>query len=190
MDTFYFVETGFISAMALLSDGKPLEVGLIGPEGGADIGAVLGARKAFCESMCQASGALSAVPLKVLTEALDHAPALRTLLPGFAQAFHVQVTQTAACNAHHTVDRRLARWLLAAADRVDGSVLLLTQDLLSVMLGVRRASVSVAAAALQDRGIISYKHGRVTILDRKALESAACECYAVVANTYGELLAG
>jgi CRP-like cAMP-binding protein len=105
----------------------------------------------------------------------------------YALLFQVQVSQTAACNAHHELGQRLARWLLSAHDRSGVPELSLTQDLIAVMLGVRRSTVSVAAGTLQKAGVIRYQHGRITIINREGLEDASCECYEAVAGEYRRL---
>jgi CRP-like cAMP-binding protein len=187
IDQVYFVESGFISALAVLSDGQPLEIGLIGVEGVAGVSVVLGAKHSFSETMCQTGGGAYAMPAAALKDAFAHAPHLRDLLLRYVHVFNVQISQTAACNAHHELGQRLARWLLAAHDRSGVPELSLTQDLIAVMLGVRRSTVSVAASTLQKAGFIRYQHGRITILDRVGLEDAACECYEAVASEYRSL---
>jgi len=122
-----------------------------------------------------------------LLNVVAHAPHLHDLLLRYTHVFHVQVAQTAACNAHHDLGQRLARWLLAAHDRSGVPELSLTQDLIAVMLGVRRSTVSIAASTLQRAGVIRYQHGRITIVDRVGLENAACECYEAVAGEYRAL---
>lgn len=184
----HFPETGFISAMAVLSDGAPLEIGLIGAEGVEGVSVILGARTAHGETMCQTPGAAHRMSVTSLKQTLVEAPHLRELLLKYIHALHVQVAQTAACNAHHEVSQRLARWLLAAHDRSGVPELSLTQELIAVMLGVRRATVSVAAGILQKAGVIRYQHGAITILDRVGLEDMACECYSVVVDEYRNLL--
>jgi len=184
----YFVENGFISALAMLADGQPLEIGLIGSEGLAGVSVVLGATNSYSETMCQTGGAAYRASAAALKEAIVEAPVLRDLLLRYVHAFNVQVAQTAACNAHHELGQRLARWLLAAHDRSDGAQLSLTQDLIAVMLGVGRSTVSIAASTLQRAGVIRYQHGHITITDRAGLEAAACECYQRVANEYRSML--
>lgn len=184
----HFPEIGFISAMAVLSDGEPLEIGLIGAEGAAGVSVILGAKTAYSETMCQTPGAAHRISVASLQQVVAEAPYLRELLLKYIHVFHVQVAQTSACNAHHEVSQRLARWLLAAHDRSGTPDLSLTQELIAVMLGVRRATVSVAAAILQKAGHIRYQHGAITILDRAGLEDSACECYAAVVKEYRNLL--
>lgn len=183
----YFIESGFISALTTLSEGQPLEVGLIGFEGVVGVSIVLGATHSHSEMMCQAGGAAFQIPAMALKDAAMHAPRLRDLLLRYAHVFHVQVAQTAACNAHHELGQRLARWLLGAHDRSGVAELPLTQDWIATMLGVRRSAVSIAASMLQRAGVIRYQHGHITILDRHGLEHAACECYAAVASEYRAL---
>lgn len=183
----YFPDSGFISALAVLSDGAPIEIGLIGAEGIAGVSVILGASAAFSETMCQTGGGAYRMSAASLKDTFQHAPRLRDLLLRYVHVFGVQVSQTAACNAHHELGQRLARWLLAAHDRSGVPQLSLTQDLIAVMLGVRRSTVSVAAGTLQKAGVISYHHGRITILNRNGLEDAACECYEAVASEYRRL---
>ncbi|MEJ0024201.1 MAG: Crp/Fnr family transcriptional regulator [Alphaproteobacteria bacterium] len=183
----YFVESGFISALAILSEGQPLEIGLIGSEGVAGVSVILGAVSSYSETMCQTGGDAFRMPAAALRGAFARAPHLRDQLLRYVHVFGVQVSQTAACNAHHELSQRLARWLLAAHDRSDVPELSLTQDLIAVMLGVRRSTVSVAAGTLQKAGVLRYQHGRITILDRVGLENAACECYEAVASEYRRL---
>ncbi len=183
----WFVESGFISALTMLSEGQPLEIGLIGAEGVAGVSVILGATTSYSETMCQTGGAAYRIATSDLKEVVAQAPHLRDLLLRYTHVFHVQVAQTAACNAHHDLGQRLARWLLAAHDRSGVAELSLTQDLIAVMLGVRRSTVSIAAGTLQKAGIIRYQHGKITIVDRVGLENAACECYEAVAGEYRAL---
>jgi CRP-like cAMP-binding protein len=184
----FFPEIGFISALSVLKGGQPLEIGLIGAEGVAGVSVVLGATTAYSETMCQTGGAAHRVSADRFRNVVEQAPRLRDLALRYAHVFHVQVAQTAACNSHHELSQRLARWLLAAHDRSGVPELSLTQELIAVMLGVRRSTVSVAAGQLQAAGIIQYQHGRITIVDRTGLESAACECYQAVVDEYRHML--
>jgi CRP-like cAMP-binding protein len=177
MDHVYFVESGFLSTSTVLSNGQLLGVGLIGPEGVVGFTVVLGGKVSFAETTCQVGGEAYRMSADGLREAFAKSPVLRDLILRFILSFQVQVTQTAACNAHHAIDQRLVRWLLAAHDRSGSTPLPLTQDLIAGMLGVRRATVSIAASALQRAGIIRYQHGQLAIVDREGLENAACECY-------------
>lgn len=188
IDHVHFPEIGFISVMAVLSDGAPLEIGLIGAEGVEGVSVLLGATTAYSETMCQSPGAAHRMSVAALQRVLLQAPQLRKLLFKYIHALHVQVSQTAVCNTHHEVSQRLARWLLAAHDRSGVPELSLTQELVAIMLGIRRATVSIAAASLQKGGLIHYQHGAITILDRVGLENAACECYSTVVTEYRNLL--
>lgn len=183
----YFPETGFISALAVLTDGQPLEIGLIGAEGVAGFSVALGGETSYAETMCQTGGDALRLPAQALKAAFESGSALRSLLLRYALIFQIQVSQTAACNAHHALEQRLARWLLSAHDRSGVPELSLTQDLIAVMLGVRRATVSIAASTLQKAGVIRYQHGKITILDRAGLEDAACECHEAVNSEYRRL---
>lgn len=183
----HFVETGFISALTVLSDGQPLEIGLIGSEGVAGFSIVLGGKTSYAETMCQTEGRAYRISAEGLKDAVANAPVLRDLMLRYALLFQIQVAQTAACNAHHALEQRLARWLLSAHDRSSIAELSLTQDLIAVMLGVRRATVSIAASTLQRAGVIRYQHGKITIVDRVGLEDAACECYEAVSGEYRRL---
>lgn len=156
----------------------------MGVEGAAGLSTALGATHSYNETMCQTAGSAYRLPTAALHEALARFPPFRNLALRYAHAFHVQAAQTAACNAHHEVGQRLARWLLAAHDRSGGPTLALTQDLMALMLGVRRSTVSIAAGILQRAGVIRYTHGQITITDREGLENAACECYEAVAGEY------
>lgn len=187
IDQVYFVESGFISALAVLSDGQPLEIGLIGAEGVAGHSVLLGGTTSSTDAMCQTGGGAYRLPALALKEACERAPRLRDLMLRYGLVFHIQVVQTAACNAHHELGQRLARWLLGAHDRSGVPELSLTQDLIAVMLGVRRSTVSVAASMLQRAGAIRYQYGKITITDRAGLEDAACECYEAVAGEYRRL---
>lgn len=187
IDQLYFVETGFISALTVLSDGQPLEIGLIGAEGVAGASLALGAETSYAETMCQTGGAAYRLPASDFKRAISNSPELFALMLRYVCVFNVQVAQTAACNAHHELGQRLARWLLGAHDRSGVAELSLTQDLIAVMLGVRRSTVSVAASQLQRAGVIRYQHGKITVLDRSGLENAACECYEAVAGEYRRL---
>lgn len=188
IDHVYFPEIGFISALTILSSGQPLEIGLVGAEGLVGVSFVLGATTSYSEAMCQTGGAAHRMSVAALKVAMPHTPFLHDLLLRYVHVFHVQVAQTAACNMHHELSQRLARWLLAAHDRSGIPELSLTQDLIAVMLGVRRSTVSIAAGMLQRAGIIRYQHGKITIIDRVGLENAACECYEAVVTEYRHML--
>lgn len=188
IDFVYFVESGFVSIVGVLTSVEPLELGIIGAEGVAGVAVVLGAETSFGDAMSQMSGAALRIPTATLLLALGRSPVLHAALLRFAHAMHIQVAQTAACNVRHELHERLARWLLGAHDRGEGDVLRLTQEFLSMMLGVRLSTVTVALNTLKTGALIVHDLGRVTVLDRPGLESASCECYRVVADEYARLL--
>jgi CRP-like cAMP-binding protein len=186
--TAYFLESGIVSMLAPLEEGRFMEVGLVGREGLAGLAAVLGADSSTTEAMVQMQGTALRVRTAALCEAFEASSTLRRLLLRYMQAFHAQVAQTAACNGHHQLEERLARWLLMAHDRARGDEFPMTQEFMSMMLGVRRAGVSVTASILQKAGLIDYKHGCIIVLDRPGLEGAACECYGTVRQQFEHLL--
>jgi CRP-like cAMP-binding protein len=188
IEAVYFLEAGTASMIAPLGGGDALEVGLVGREGLVGLPVVLGTDVAVTEALIQVPGAALRLPAAALKEALAASPALKALSLRYVQAFHAQVTQTAACNGRHVLEERLARWLLMTHDRTDGDVLPMTQEFLSTMLGVRRAGVSVAASILQKAGVIGYAHGQITVLDRPGLETASCECYGAVRRHFARVL--
>jgi CRP-like cAMP-binding protein len=176
----YFVESGIISLLAPLEQGGRIEVGHIGREGAAGVHAALGADTLTSEIMAQSDG----ITLRAESSALRGLMELRTALNNFANVLYAQVAQTAACNSAHEVVQRLARWLLMVHDRTDGDTFHLTHEVISLMLGVTRPGVTIAAGTLQKSGLIQYTRGRLTIADRHGLEAASCECYRIVAAYY------
>jgi CRP-like cAMP-binding protein len=184
----YFLENGTVSMLAPLEDGRFMEVGLVGREGLVGLAAVLSADSSITEAMVQMEGTALRLRTAALREAFEASSTLRGLLLRYAHAFHAQVAQTAACNGHHQLEERLARWLLMAHDRARTDEFPMTQEFMSLMLGVRRAGVSVAAGILQKAGVIDYKHGCINVLDRSGLEEAACECYGTVRQQFEKLL--
>jgi CRP-like cAMP-binding protein len=184
----YFLEGGMVSMLAPLEEGQTTEVGLIGREGLVGLPVVMGAESASTEALVQMPGTALRVPAAGLRDAFEASAALRAVVLSYAQAHHTQVAQTAACNGQHAVDERFARWMLMAHDRAGGDEFPMTQEFAAMMLGVRRAGVSVAAGTLQKAGVIDYAYGRVAVLDRAGLEAASCECYATVRRQYERLL--
>jgi CRP-like cAMP-binding protein len=176
----YFVETGTISMLARLEEGGLMEVGLVGFEGMVGLPLVFGTGVSPLEALAQIPGRSLRVAAPVFRRALEESPAMMPLLLRYAQSFYAQVSQAAACNGIHNLEQRLARWLLMAHDRVEGDELPLTQEFIAQMLGVRRPGVTIVAGILQSAGLIRHRRGHVTILDRPGLESASCECYAVI----------
>src|SRR5580693_1769876 len=176
----YFCDSGMFSVLNVMPGGKSVEVGLIGKEGFSGSPLVAGFRTSHTRTVVQADATAFRVDADVLRAALPKNPKLERQLSRFAQLLAVQVTQIAACNRLHEVNERLARWLLMTQDRVGSRSLPLTQEFLAQMLGTRRASVTVSAGALQRAGLITYTRGNVTILDRRMLEEASCDCYGML----------
>lgn len=177
IDTVYFPERGWCSMLAPLEDGDSAEVGLVGYEGLIGLPVILGEPFDDLEAMVQCPGTALSLPADALRDQMERDPALRHLLLRYALLHHTQVARTAACNGRHHTDQRLARWLLMAHDRSDSDEYPITHEFLGMMLGVRRAGISVAAGLLQKAGFIQYRAGRMTITDRPGLESVTCECY-------------
>jgi CRP-like cAMP-binding protein len=184
----YFPESGFVSMMALLVDGNSAEVGIVGFEGMLGLPLLLGSDRSPTEAMVQAPGTFLRLGADAFGEERDRSGPLRALLLRYALAFQAQVTQTAACNGHHALDQRLARWLLIAHDRAHGDEFPMTQEFLAIMLCVHRPGVTIAARLFQQAGLIRYGNGQITITDRAGLEAAACECHGVVAREFQRLL--
>jgi CRP-like cAMP-binding protein len=180
IEAVYFPETGWISMLAYLESGDAAEVGLVGREGMAGLPVLLGADSSDLEAMVQCPGSALRMDAQAFREELDRIPALRTLLLRYALVHQEQVARTAACNGRHQINERLARWLLMAHDRAEGDDFPMTHEFLSMMLGVRRAGVTVAAGTLQKAGFIRYDKGRMEVTDRPGLESVSCECYGIV----------
>jgi CRP-like cAMP-binding protein len=188
IEQIYFPTAGIVSLVATLDEGAVVEVGVIGREGMVGTPVLLGSETASNEAFVQLDGTALRMPIGVLLDQFEESRPLRRRLLRFAQALSFQISQSAACNARHVVDERCARWLLAAHDRGEGDQLSLTHEFLGIMLGVRRAGVTVAAGALQRAGLIQYRQGRITILDREGLEGASCECYSAIKDEYARLL--
>jgi len=183
----YFLSHGMVSVVATLEDGGAVEVCVIGNEGFVGIPALLGTENAGQDVYMQLAGAGFRMKTSALRDLIERCPVFKSSLLRFVQFSFVQVSQTAACNVRHALEQRLARWLLMAHDRAGTDALLLTQEFLSIMLGVQRPGVSIAAGALKQAGIIEYTHGRITITDHEALLSASCECYRVVNDEFRRL---
>jgi CRP-like cAMP-binding protein len=184
----YFVRSGIVSLVSEMSEGT-VEVGTIGREGMTGIPLVLGATTMATRAFVQVPGDALRMRAEDLLRTMQESPKFERLLRRYALALVDQAAQQAACNRLHTLEERCARWLLMTHDRVDGDVLLLKQQFLAEMLGVHRPAVTLAAGALQKAGMIRYTRGKVTVVDRQALERASCECYFVVRRRTDELLA-
>ncbi|PPQ34821.1 Crp/Fnr family transcriptional regulator [Rhodopila globiformis] len=187
-DTVYFPESGWLSLIAAMDDGTQGEVGCVGREGMVPPSLILGANTSYAEICVHDAGTALCMPAEPFRAEMAASPPLRARLLRYAEAMHAQAMQIAVCNGRHPLDQRLARWLLMAHDRIDGNEITITQETLGLMLCVYRPSVSVAASGLQRAAIIRYQPGRITILDRAALESVACGCYRMVAARFRQLL--
>ena len=184
----YFVLTGIISMVCEMREGT-VEVGTVGCEGMTGLPIVLAADTMPSRAFVQVPGEALRMTAEDLLRAMEVSPKLSRLIYRYVLALFDQTAQHAACNRLHGLEERCARWLLMTHDRVVGDVLLLKQQFLAEMLGVHRPAVTLAAGALQKAGIIRYSRGKVTVLDRPALENASCECYAIVTRRIEELLA-
>jgi CRP-like cAMP-binding protein len=184
----YFPLSGMVSMLAVLKSGEAIEAGIIGREG--YVGGYLGARgwRPFGHAVMQMAGEVLRLNVRHFKKAYDVSDELRVLTNGYQSVVHFQAQQTAACQALHQVEPRMCRWLLQAQDAVGSDTLNLTQEFLSHMLGVRRTSVSASANKLQEVGLITYKRGVIQIVDRKALEKNACECYASVRHALADAM--
>jgi CRP-like cAMP-binding protein len=173
-----------------LDRGETIETGTIGNEGVAGLPALLGVRHSSSRVFCQIPGRALRLPADVIAAERDKATPWFQLLLRYANFANVMAAQSAACNRMHSVDARMSRWLLMTHDRVESNDFPLTQEFLAQMLGVARPTVNIAGATLQKAGFIKYSRGRVTVLDRKGLESASCECYARIRQELEDSLNG
>ena len=160
---------------------------MAGNEGLVGISLFMGGETTPSRAVVQSAGRGYRLPAKIVKEDFSRAPVMHLLLR-YTQALITQMSQTAVCNRHHTLDQQLCRWLLLSLDRLDGDELLMTQELIANMLGVRREGVTEAALQLQSSGLIRYSRGRISVLDRPGLEARSCECYSVVKKEYDRLL--
>ena len=187
LDFAYFPNSGLISLVVVMKDGKTAEAGVVGNEGFTGTPAVVGLSKGPLRAVVQVTGDGFRVKVGALQNTLESTPQLQLMLNRYAVVRSMQVAQTAACNRLHDIKQRLARWLLMTQDRVDSGVLPITHDFLATMLGTDRPSVTLAAGLLQKKGLIEYTRGAVRVVNRKKLEDSACECYRVIRQYDGEL---
>jgi len=179
LEHIYFIEEGLASVLTMMEDGASSEVGMVGPEGLIGVSALLGGKSSAQHVVMQLPGKGHHIPANRCKSVFDQSPRVRSVLLRFIEDLLNLSSQTAGCNRLHSVEQRSARWLLMASDRVGSNVLPLTQEFLAAMLGVRRSGVSEAASELQRSGLIRYRRGEITIIDRAGLEKTACECYAL-----------
>jgi CRP-like cAMP-binding protein len=188
LENVYFPTTSLVSFLYTMADGATAETGLVGNDGMVGITLILGGGKAtHCRGVVQIAGGAFRMNAKLVAREFARGGDFQHSLLCYTQALITQISQTAVCNRLHPVAQRLSRWLLLCHDRAESDELLLTQEFIASMLGGRRESVTVAACHLQDAGLIQYARGHIWIMDRKRLESNACECYQVVRNEYERL---
>ena len=183
----YFPTTAIVSLLYVMENGASAEIAVVGKEGIVGISLFMGGESTPSRGVVQSAGQGFRLKSHVIKEEFKRAPVLHLLLR-YTQALITQMAQTAVCNRHHSLDQQLCRWLLLSLDRLEGNQLVMTQELIANMLGVRREGVTEGALNLQKSGLISYSRGRITVLDRTGLEKRTCECYAVVKNEYDRLL--
>jgi CRP-like cAMP-binding protein len=188
LDEVYFPTTAIVSLLYVLEDGASTEIAVAGNEGIIGISLFMGGNTTPSRAVVQSNGWCYSLGSDFLKTEFERGGPLRQLLLRYTQAVITQMTQTAVCNRHHTIDQQLCRWLLSSLDRLSSYTLTMTQDLIANMLGVRREGVTDAAIKLQREGLISYSRGRITVLDRPGLERRVCECYLVVRREYDRLL--
>jgi CRP-like cAMP-binding protein len=184
----YFPTTAIVSLLYVMENGDSAEIAVVGREGVVGISLFMGGESTPSRAVVQSAGLGYRLCAKSIKEAFSRNVAVMHLLLRYTQALITQMAQTAVCNRHHTLDKQLCRWLLLSMDRLQGDELVMTQELIANMLGVRREGVTEAALKLQAAGLIQYARGHITVLDRPGLEARTCECYAVVKNEYDRLL--
>jgi CRP-like cAMP-binding protein len=184
----YFPTTAIISLLYVMESGAAAEIAVVGNEGIVGISLFMGGESTTSRAVVQSAGKGVRLRAQVLKDEFNRAGPVLHLLLRYTQALITQMAQTAVCNRHHSLDQQLCRWLLLSLDRLEGNQLVMTQELIANMLGVRREGVTEGALKLQHAGLIQYARGRITVLDRAGLESRSCECYAVVKREYDRLL--
>ncbi len=184
----YFPTTSIVSLLYLLEDGASAEIAVVGNEGIVGVSLFMGGESTPSRAVVQSAGQGFRLRAKVMKEEFNRAGPVLHLLLRYTQALITQMAQTAVCNRHHSLDQQLCRWLLLSLDRLQGNDLVMTQELIANMLGVRREGVTEAAGSLQAAGLIRYVRGHITVLDREGLEQRTCECYAVVKKECDRLL--
>ena len=184
----YFPTTSIVSLLYVMEDGASAEIAVVGNEGIIGIALFMGGESTPSRAIVQSAGFAYRLEAPLLKKEFNRAGHVMHLLLRYTQALITQMSQTAVCNRHHSVDQQLCRWLLLSLDRLSSNELTMTQELIANMLGVRREGVTAAAGKLQSAGLIDYSRGRITVLDRLGLEARSCECYAVVKKEFDRLL--
>ena len=184
----YFPTTAIVSLLYVMEDGASAEIAVVGKEGIVGVSLFMGGESTPSRAVVQSAGQGFRLSAAVLKREFSRSGPVLHLLLRYTQALITQMAQTAVCNRHHSLDQQLCRWLLLSLDRLEGSELVMTRELIANMLGVRREGVTEAALKLQKVGLIRYVRGRITALDRAGIETRSCECYAVVKKEYDRLL--
>jgi CRP-like cAMP-binding protein len=184
----YFPTTAIVSLLYVMENGASAEIAVVGNEGVVGISLFMGGESTPSRAVVQSAGLGWRMKSSAIKQEFNHSHTVMHLMLRYTQALITQMSQTAVCNRHHSLDQQLCRWLLLSLDRLHGDELVMTQELIANMLGVRREGVTEAALKLQKLGLISYARGHITVLDRPALEARTCECYAVVKKEYDRLL--
>ncbi|RPH53756.1 MAG: Crp/Fnr family transcriptional regulator [Lysobacterales bacterium] len=184
----YFPTDSIVSLLYVMSDGASAEIAVVGNDGVIGVSLFMGGETTPSRAVVQSAGHAYRLTGQLLKEEFLRAGAMQHLLLRYTQALLTQMAQTAVCNRHHSLDQQLCRWLLLSLDRLTASELVMTQELIANMLGVRREGVTEAAGHLQHAGLIQYSRGRIKVLDRPGLEARTCECYAVVKKESDRLL--
>ena len=184
----YFPTSAIVSLLYVMEDGASAEIAVVGFEGLVGVSLFMGGLSTPSRAVVQSAGQGFRLRAQVMKAEFDRGGPVLHLLLRYTQALITQMSQTAVCNRHHSIDQQLCRWLLLSLDRLSGNELVMTQDLIANMLGVRREGVTEGASKLQKAGFIKYARGRITVLDRSGLERCTCECYDVVKKEYDRLL--
>jgi CRP-like cAMP-binding protein len=184
----FFPTTGIVSLLYVMESGASAEIAVVGNEGIVGISLFMGGESTPSRAVVQSAGIGLRLKARFVKEEFNRAGPAMHLLLRYTQALITQMSQTAVCNRHHSLDQQLCRWLLLSLDRLPDNELVMTQELIANMLGVRREGVTEAALKLQRAGLISYVRGHITVLDRPGLEKRTCECYSVVKREYDRLL--
>ncbi|WP_199100560.1 Crp/Fnr family transcriptional regulator [Dyella sp. ASV21] len=184
----YFPTTSIVSLLYVMEDGASAEIAVVGNEGIVGISLFMGGESTPSRALVQSAGQGFRLKADLMLQEFNRAGPVLHLLLRYTQALITQMSQTAVCNRHHSLDQQLCRWLLLSLDRLHSKELVMTQELIANMLGVRREGVTEAAGNLQQAGLIRYQRGHITVLDRTGLEGRTCECYAVVKKEYDRLL--
>ncbi|MDZ4357465.1 MAG: Crp/Fnr family transcriptional regulator [Variovorax sp.] len=188
MSYVYFPTNAIVSLLYVLENGASAEIAVVGCEGVVGISIFMGGGSTPSRALVQSAGKGFRLRADVIKAEFERSGPVMHLMLRYTQALITQMTQTAVCNRHHSLDQQLCRWLLLSLDRLQGNELVMTQELIANMLGVRREGVTEAALSLQKAGLISYARGHIHVLDRPGLEQRTCECYAVVKKEYERLL--